>query len=108
MAAITELKQELEQELEQANHAISMAQGRMARQREIMRRLEADGHDAAQAKTLFREIEDALENDARTPRASWSLLSCGPGPDRRTASRGVFRRPFLLHKPRGACPENGL
>jgi hypothetical protein len=26
-----------------------------------MRRLEADGEDAAQAKTLFREIEDALE-----------------------------------------------
>ena len=57
MASITEL----EQELEQANHDISMAQGRMARQREIMRRLEADGHDAAQAKTLFREIEDDLE-----------------------------------------------
>ena len=49
-AAITGLKQELEQ----ANHAISMAQGRMARQREIMRRLEAHGYDAAQAKTLFR------------------------------------------------------
>ena len=52
---------ELQQELAQANHDISIAQGRMARQREIMRRLEADGHEAAQAKTLFREIEDALE-----------------------------------------------
>jgi hypothetical protein len=33
----------------------------MARQREVMRGLEADGHDAAQAKSLYREIEDGLE-----------------------------------------------
>jgi hypothetical protein len=57
MAPITKLQQELAQ----ATRHIVDARARMARQLEIMRRLEADGHDAAQAKNLFRDLEDSLE-----------------------------------------------
>jgi hypothetical protein len=52
---------ELDQELAQANRHIVEARARMARQREIMRRLEAAGHNARRAKHVFRELEDGLE-----------------------------------------------
>ena len=52
---------ELEQELAQSTRHIVEARARMTRQFEIMRRLEADGHDTARAKTLYRALEDGLE-----------------------------------------------
>jgi hypothetical protein len=52
---------EFEEELGQANRHIVEARGRMARQWEAMRTLEAAGDDATQAKKLFRAIEEGLE-----------------------------------------------
>ncbi len=52
---------ELEQELAQANRHIVEARAMMARQLEIMRRLEAAGHDARRANDLFRGLENGLE-----------------------------------------------
>jgi hypothetical protein len=57
VASITKL----EQELAQADRHIVDARARMALQLNVMRRLEADGRDAAQAKSLYRDIEDGLE-----------------------------------------------
>jgi hypothetical protein len=51
---------ELQQELAQANRHIVEVHARLARQREVMRRLEADGHDAPKAKNLLLMIEEGL------------------------------------------------
>jgi chromosome segregation ATPase len=52
---------ELRQELAEANRHIVESRAQIARQRQLIGQLSADGHDVTDAEKLLRTLEESLE-----------------------------------------------